>query len=419
MIQGAQDGIAGLMDYAFTAVEGQTRFVGQDRNGFVLGYSPGYLWAVVDGFWVEPADFTASDGSSVTLASPVTAGASVRLISVPPFNVADCYTKVAADALMNRRRNRIIDPGMRISQEQTNNLLTTSTALTYASDAFFAYRSGSTGGASFQRVALATPGGSPYRVRTTVTAANSAPAAADVLEIQTRIEGIDVADLKYGTASARTVALRFGCRVSVAGTYGIAILNGAQTRTWLGSFTIAPAEVGIDVVKSITLSGDQTGSWATDNSIGYTVVWGLCAGSAAIGVSGWQSGGLVAPNGCNNLMATNGATFDLFDVGLYDVTGMTPGALPPFELDDFQKDQLKCFRYYEVVPFTHIQNVNYFWQTFKALKRVTPSLVLTYQAASGATVDSGGTNADTRYGMRQTTMPNNSYDAVYAANARL
>ncbi|WP_132256529.1 hypothetical protein [Methylobacterium segetis] len=240
------------------------------------------------------------------------------------------------------KRNRIIDPGMRVSQLNGNNAVTIApNTFDFPSDSWLAERAvNTTGGLTAQRIAQLTPGGSPYRIRATVTAANT-PAAGDRAQFQTRIEGLDVSDLRFGSASAKTITLRFGVRASVAGNYTIAVLNGTVNRSWLGSITVAAGEINTDVVKTVTLVGDTTGTWATDTGIGFIVCVVFCGGTSMQGVAGWQSGGFYALPGQVNLLATNGATFDLFDVGLYE-----GGVVPPFELGDFADDLRKCQRYF-------------------------------------------------------------------------
>lgn len=348
---GQAPGLGQRVSFRFVATAGQTTFSGNDAQGYPLGYTPGLVDMYVAGRLLSEPDYTAADGSTITIAQALDAGQEVRVLAQAPFSPANTYTMGQADAAFTRRRNRIIDPGMRVSQEQGNSALSLATSGTvyYPSDSIMAVRSGATGAATAQRVALTTPGGSPYRVRFTVTTANAAPAAGDFAQLLTRIEGLDVADLKFGTAAPRTIALRLGVRSSVAGAFAVAVRNGALNRSYIGSVAIAAGEVGADVVKTVILVGDTAGTWATDTGIGLDVSVNLCAGTTFQGVAGWQAGNFLAPASATNLMATANATFDLFDVGLYDVTGLQAGVIPPFELDAYPVDLAKCQRYFSVV----------------------------------------------------------------------
>jgi hypothetical protein len=437
--QGGQDGVAAFMEYAFLAAPGgQNRFVGVDSKGFVLNYSPGFLWAIVDGFWVHPDDFNASDGSSVTFSTAVDPGTHVRLIALSPFNIANVYSQLQSDTLYTKRRNRITDPGMRISQENGNNAVAVgASGQAYPSDSFSALKSMANGGLSVQRIALTTPGGSPYRIRATVTTANAAPATGDYALWSTRIEGVDIADLKFGIAAPRQIAIRFGVRSAVAGTFPIALQNGSLTnRSWIGTYTIAPAEVGTDVVKSVTLTGDTTGTWATDNNAAFQISFGLNAGATYQGVLGWQSGNVFSTSGSVNFMQTVGNTIDLFDVGLYDVTGLTNGVIPPFELGSYTEDLAKCLRYYWTMNYTGGIGIRMFARyviaeaykfaviKFPQAMRTTPSFTYTIidEATNGAPLSTGveGSSADYASVVAQGAANDRLLDIRgFVANARL
>ena len=66
----------------FTATNGQTTF---NTNG----YTPNYIDVYMNGVKLSPADFTASNGSDVVLASGATTGDLVQVVSFTPFNVAN------------------------------------------------------------------------------------------------------------------------------------------------------------------------------------------------------------------------------------------------------------------------------------------------------------------------------------------
>lgn len=377
---GQAPGLGQRTAFRFVAVAGQTTFSGPDAQGYPMGYTPRLVDVYLNGRLLSEPDYTAADGSTIILGQGLTAGDELRVLAQAPFSPANTYTMAQADSFQ-RRRNRIIDPGMLVSQENGNNAVSPATGgLVYGSDSFTLYRYGATGAASLQRTALKTPGGSPYRLRTTVTAANPSPGAGDSLLLGTKIEGIDVADLGFGTAYAKTIAIRFGCRASVAGTYGVSVRNSGYNRYFTSAISIAPNEVGIDVVKSVTLTGDTTGAWSTDNATGLEVMICLLAGPNGQSVGGsWVGVATYGTASQTNLMATNGATFDLFDVGLYDVTGLQQGVIPPFELGSFSSEYTKCLRYYESGALL-IQNPGAAGSTmlapttFSAPKRVSPTV---------------------------------------------
>ena len=55
------------------------------------------------------------------------------------------------------------------------------------------------------------------------------------------IEGYNVADLEYGTSDAQTITISFYVRSSLTGTFGGALLNGAEDRNYPFTYTISSA----------------------------------------------------------------------------------------------------------------------------------------------------------------------------------
>jgi hypothetical protein len=192
------------------------------------------------------------------------------------------------------------------------------------------------------QVASLTPGGSPNRIRITVTTADASVGAADVMYIRHPIEGLRMADLRIGTAAASQVAFQFGVRAP-AGTYAVMLTNATTNRFYVAPFTIAAGEANTDVVKNITLKLDTTGTWANDNTVGMYLQITLMAGATyqTAGVNAWTGGtNLFAGTTQFNFMGTNGNVFELFDVGMYQ------NVAPSFQAAEYTTDLLACMRYY-------------------------------------------------------------------------
>ncbi|QOG17271.1 hypothetical protein [Bradyrhizobium sp. SEMIA] len=242
------------------------------------------------------------------------------------------------------KKNYFINAGMQISQENgtTTVALGSAGALTYPVDQTFGVMASSgAGAANVAQVASATPGGSTHRIRVTVTAAQTTINAGDFCLLIQKIEGLRVADLKSGSASAKTVTVQFGCK-GPAGTYCISVRNAAASRTYIGEYTIQPGEANTDVIKSLTFALDQTGTWASDNTAGLVIGWGLAVGSTYQQAAGaWGSTNTLASSNQFNLLSTSGNVFELFDIGIYE------GAVaPPFQLPDAASELALCQRYY-------------------------------------------------------------------------
>ncbi|OKO83376.1 hypothetical protein AC629_22815 [Bradyrhizobium sp. NAS80.1] len=252
-------------------------------------------------------------------------------------------TRALERGLKQSQKNYIVNGGMMVSQE--NNSTAGSATSFYPVDQFEYAVGGTTGVASVAQVANPTPGGSPNRVRVTVTTAAASVNASDVAYLRQKIEGLRMADLQWGTAAAKAITLQFGVKAP-AGTYSVALWNGSAARYYVAQYTISAAEANTDVIKSVTILGDQSGTWAKDNTLGCHVFWPLINGSSfqAATVNAWSnisSGNPIGLAGQANLYATLGNIFELFDVGLYEGT-----AAPSFQLPDFPSELLLCQRYY-------------------------------------------------------------------------
>lgn len=244
----------------------------------------------------------------------------------------------------NRRRNRIVNGAMTVNQVATATLdLTTSTG--YALDQWMGALSTTPGGTlRLQQVASVTPGGSPNRLRATVQVADSSLAAGDSYVIQQPIEGIEVADFRFGSASAKQVVLSFGCRSSVAGTFGVSYINAAGDRSWIGDIVIAGGEINTDLVRTLVIPGDTTGTWLTTETLAAMLRITLAAGSNFTGVAGWNAANYSRTSSQTNFMATGSATFELFDVGLYR-DGDALGVAPLWEFPDPSVEKIRCKRF--------------------------------------------------------------------------
>lgn len=288
-----------------------------------------------------------------TQAIAVARGTTLR--SLAPGQSALLYTDGTANGLsvvshssLSGLRNRIINPAMQISQQRGTALVDCTTGATYAVDQWVALLSAVPGGTlRMQQIASPTPAGSPWRLRATAQVADTSLAAGDFYIIGQPIEGRMIADASFGSSAARQLLVRFGLRSSLAGTFGVSLRNSAANRTWLGTVTVAADEVNTDLVREIAIAGDSAGTWLTDAGVGLQIYVALAAGTTFQGAVGWQAGNFLTTSAQTNFMGTAGATFELFDVGLYvDTLGLR--LFPPFEVPPFDEDLRACQRYYSL-----------------------------------------------------------------------
>ncbi len=137
----------------------------------------------------------------------------------------------------------------------------------------------------------------------------------DYFAIVQLIEGYNTADLNWGTANAQTITISFWVRSSLTGTFGGALNNSGSARNYPFTYTISSANTWEQ--KSITITGDTSGTWLTTNGVGIQVNIGLGVGTTYSGTAGaWAAGNKVSATGAVSVVGTSGATFYLTGVML-------------------------------------------------------------------------------------------------------
>jgi len=238
-------------------------------------------------------------------------------------------------------RSRIINGNMVIDQRNAGASVTVAAGGSgFPVDRFY-IENFQSGTITAQRSTTA-PAGFINSIIHTVTVTDT-PAAGDYLFESTSIEGLNMADLGWGTASAKTVTLSFWVRSSVTGTYGIGLRNSAGNRSYVATYTINSANTF--EYKTITIAGDTTGTWLTDNGLGVRIFWDLGSGSNFNGTAdSWNAGSFWRASGCVNLIGNSGATFYITGVQLEVGTQATS-----FEYRQYQQELALCQRYYYVL----------------------------------------------------------------------
>ena len=245
---------------------------------------------------------------------------------------------VAAPANSMGFRNRIINGDMRIDQRNAGASVAFASGVnTYALDRW--YIDNATDGAFTIEQVEDAPTGFYQSTKLTVTTADASIGATQDAVIQQRIEGLNVTDLGFGTASASTVTLSFWVKSSLTGSFGGSLMNSAYTRAYPFSFTISAANTWEQ--KTVTIAGDTSGTWLYTNGIGMRVSFSMAAGSSYSGTANaWASTLLFQPTGSTNVIGTNGATFYITGVQLEAGT-----VASPFERRDYGRELMMCQRY--------------------------------------------------------------------------
>ena len=283
-------------------------------------------------------------------------------------------------------KNRIINGAMVIDQRNAGASVSfTSGVNTYALDRY--YIDNATDGAfTIQQVSDA-PTGFVNSLKLTVTSTDTSIGATQDAIISQRIEGLNVADLGFGTALASSITISFWVKSSLTGAFGGSLINDAYTRSYPFSFTINSANTWEQ--KTVTITGDTTGTWLTNNGIGMRLSFTMAAGSTYTGTANtWQGNLYFQPTGSTNVMATNGATFYITGVQLEKGSTATS-----FDFRSYGTELSLCERYYEVgsaeISFGAGPNgYTQFVMPYRQTKRASPTVILTNSFIAG-----GGSSA--------------------------
>jgi hypothetical protein len=229
------------------------------------------------------------------------------------------------------------------------------------------------------------------------TAATFTVGTTEVFTLSQLIEGYNVADLNWGSANAKTVTLSFWVQSSLTGTFGGAIGNSNGTRGYPFSYTISSANTW--EYKTVTVTGDTSGTWLNTNGSGIRIDFSLATGATYSGTAGaWVGAERYSVTGAVTFGSATNQTFYLtgvqFEVGTQATTFTTAGGSYGAEL-------ALCQRYYEVQTagsdgLTVISAVyagstnNRVWQTFAVLKRATPTISLASGAVWAGALGAGG-----------------------------
>ena len=175
--------------------------------------------------------------------------------------------------------NRIINGDMRIDQRNAGASVTVTGGSSYYSCDRWQQWMSQNSKYSIQRSTVVPSGFTNSLLATSLSAYSVV--STDNFAISQQIEGYNVADLGWGSASAQSITLSFWVRSSLTGTFGGALSNSAVNRSYPFTYTISAANTWEQ--KTITIAGDTSGTWLTDNGIGLALsLWQLLENSVSL-----------------------------------------------------------------------------------------------------------------------------------------
>ena len=274
--------------------------------------------------------------------------------------------------------NRIINGGMVINQRSFSG---TPANGAYTLDRWSVNNSAAKFTVSQSSIA---PAGFNNSLLVTSNSSYSVPAG-EIYTIGQAIEAYNVNDLAWGTSSAQTIAISFWVRSSLTGTFGGALFNASINRSYPFTYSIAVANTWSYI--TLTIAGDQSGTWAGTNGAGIYVQFGLGVGTTYSSSSGsWQSGFYFSATGATSVVGTSGATFYITGVQLEKGSTATP-----FEFRAYGQELALCQRYYfkdpTVASLVYNGSGSYSSYQFKVTMRAAPTVTTAY--ATGAASENG------------------------------
>jgi hypothetical protein len=255
--------------------------------------------------------------------------------------IASSSSAYVAQATSLSWRNRIINGDMRVAQRGT--AAQTVSGSVYPVDRFYAYKApGWTGLVVTSQQSTDAPAGFTNSLLYTI-ATGSNTAGYNAI-IGTALEGNSIFDLSWGSSGAKTITWSFWAKSSLTGTYSVSLQNKDQSRSYVTTFNIDSS--GQWEKKIITIPGDQSGVWATDNSVGIylqSVFKTTSSATIAPSLNTWLAGNYAISSATQtlNFPSTTGRTFQITGVQLELGSVATP-----FELLQFEKQLELCQRYF-------------------------------------------------------------------------
>ena len=244
-------------------------------------------------------------------------------------------------------RNRIINGAMVIDQRNAGAAVTiNTTANVYTIDRWNAAGALTDGVFTVDQDTTA-PTGFTNSLKVTVTTADASIGAGQSYILSQFIEGFNVADLGWGTASAKTITVSFWVQSSVIGTFGGVLNNSGNSRNY--PFTYAISVANTWEYKTVTIAGDTTGTWLTDSGRGIALRFGFGLGSDFLATANAWTGTsqIFGATGQTQLISTLNATWYItgvqFEVG---------SVATPFERRPYGMELTLCQRYYYRLIFS-------------------------------------------------------------------
>lgn len=303
-------------------------------------------------------------------------------------------------------KNKIINGNMAISQRGTS--FTGITGGPYTLDRFI-WSVAANGTWTVTQDSSAPPGFT-YSLKAACTTSTGSPNQLRLVQV---IEGYNVADLAYGTASAKSTTFSFWVKTNKTGTYAVSVETATGGIYYHTTFTVSAADTWEQ--KSVTISGSTAYSLNTTNGNGLQFSIWFAGGSGVTGGS-LPANTWLSDNTYASIAA--GLTVNLADStsNYVNVTGVqleVGTTATNFDFRSIGTELLLCQRYYEQGGMSRRSGnrSSGTYETtpifYKATKRAAP----TFAVSGGYTLDGWST-----YTVGAHNTPAGSNDPTYWGN---
>ena len=180
-------------------------------------------------------------------------------------------------------------------------------------------------------------------LKVTIASVTSSFSASAYTTVVAHLEGSHIVPTNWGYTEALTCTLSFYVRANVTGTFSGSFGNSGNNRSNAFEYTINSSEVW--EYKTITVTGDTTGTWNKNHTLGAKITWSLGHGSnfstASSNAGSWAGAELMGTDSQTNVCAATGNYWEIsgvqFELG---------SVATPHEHQNFGELLKKCERYY-------------------------------------------------------------------------
>jgi len=183
-----------------------------------------------------------------------------------------------------------------------------------------------------------------------VTTADASPASGDVVAIRTKLEGLNLQQLNFGTSNAKSITVSFYVKSNKTGTYVVSSYLADAGKQWGQTYTIDSANTWER--KTITWQGSSNSSVINnDSGAGLIFTWYLGAGTgrtSGTAQTDWTAYATTGEAVGQTVNIADSTANEFFITGVQLEVG---DVATPFEHESYAATLQKCQRYYTISGF--------------------------------------------------------------------